>query len=120
MTVAAKRAWLAQQIDSKLPDVKVFPYRPKGTRGLSGWLELQSVDTEDCTFNELRTQFNVVILLGSDQATFEKFFDAIAKDLIELLADLGRGITLRPFTESVDGGEAFCLVATITTESEAA
>ena len=120
--MASRRQAIADMLSSRLPDgIKVHPYRPNGARPFHGWLEATQVDTEDATFGDLRVHFNVVILVASDQATFERCLDRYAAALIDVLSEIGRGITVRPFTETVTNSSTlYCVVATLITESEAA
>lgn len=117
MNLSTTRAVLAAALTAALPDATIHAYRPTGSRKLHGWLQLTAVDTEDATYGELRTSFDVVVPIASDQGTFERAFDLYGAALLVACSDLGRGVTVRPYTETIDAANLLCLVATIVTET---
>lgn len=121
MTVAETRERVAQALTEALEAqrVTVHAYRPTGSRrARTAWLQLGNVDTVDVTYGEVRVQLEVVLPVANDQADFERAFDRLAGPLVEALQDLGRGITVRPYTEVIDAANLLCVVGTLTTETE--
>jgi hypothetical protein len=119
--IAERRQQVADALTEALTDqqVKIHPYRPAGARvKRTGWLQLVNVDTEDATYGELRIQLEVVVPAAPEQAAFERAMDELAAPLVNACAELGRGVTVRPYTEVIDAATLLCVVATLTTESE--
>lgn len=117
-----RRAAVAGALTAELDvhDLTVHEYRPVPFRMRHGWLSMTQTDTEDATFGEFRVLFEVIVPLSDDDVRAEKLFDEFAAPLVEALALLGRGVTVRPFTINLDASAVYCMVATLTTETEAA
>lgn len=122
MSIETTRGRIAEALTTALDawQVTVHKYRPHGKRAFNGWLELTQVDQVDATYGEVRCLFDVVILVATNQTDFEKVLDKFAPVLVEACNPLGRGVTVRPYTEKVDSTTLFCVVASMITESEVA
>lgn len=117
-----RRVELAGVIDQLMPDdVRVVPYRPSVPAPLSGWLQVDQVDREDCTYGEVRLTVECSILVATNRTHFEKVSDSLTPALIAACEGAGgRAVTVTPYTEAVGSSTFYHLSARFITESEAA
>jgi len=116
MTFTSRRTAIAAALTTALAGTTISPYRPSPLRTGSGWLDLKQVDTEDSTLGDLRASYEVVIAIGTDPQQSEQRLDELSAPLIEACADIGRGVTVRPFIYNIDSTDFYCAVATLITE----
>ena len=121
MTIAQRRAQIATQIDGMLPTVKVRAYKPTGLKPNEGWLEVNQLDTQECTYGEVRLSITLVIPVSTSRQSFEKAADGLAVPIISAIkAAGGRAPVLTPTQESAGQAAYYSLSCTFLTESEAA
>lgn len=119
MTFATRRAAVADALSLALDvaGVEVYPHLPIPLRVGSGWLVLKRADTEDITFAEqARVTYDVVIALGTDPIQAEKSLDQLAGPLIDACEQIGRGVSVSPFTLTIESTDFYCAVGTLITE----
>lgn len=130
MTIAARRTELAGLITTALVEatdlvpksVTIDPYQAgAGDAPWSGWLELESSDTQETTFGEVRCTFLVVLPVAAHRSDFEPVQDALTWPIMAaILAAGGRGVTVTPSTEIQGNTALYALNARFVTESEVA
>lgn len=121
MSIAARRAEIAEGISEALDDIKVFPYKPSSPAPFTGWIEIPQIDQEEVVFGtEVRLTVECLILVAADRSDFEVMQDKLAVDLILAVTAIGgRATVVQPFTEEVSRKTFFALSARFITESEA-
>jgi hypothetical protein len=119
MSIAERRAEVAEILTENLPDIPIEPYKDSSLAPFTGYLQLNQTDTEGCTFaGEMRLTFDVVILVATDRTDFEKVQDVLTAPLINAIKMVGgRGITVQPVTDNIDKTVLYCLSATFVTET---